>query len=528
MKLTEIKIEESKDIEFDNTTATHPIIKDNDIDYFEEIAFHPSLDIKNDTLVLGFRVKPEVDRETTLFVSVTIDKKVTVKTMSHPSFEVNGKKYAIDLKKRKLAILSHKWNRKDFNEFVEKLTVDDYRKLIEPNAVFVKVRNALKQHMDLHEADITLMSVWAIGTYFFPIFSAFPYLHIKAPKGSGKTQGLSFLQQTCFNAVKARASLPALRDTVDALRGTYLIDQADALYRPNMDEIRDILTDSYKRSGGNTRKMSQDKGKNWNVEEFQAYSPKAFASIKDMPEDLRDRCVVISPLRSRKVFRPLDEEDAMWKDIRADEYKLLLSCFKDVATEYEVKKVNHQYNDPKSVLTGRRLELWLLFEVMLSFLGVSEADQGAAKDRFLSRYPFAEYETTELELAVIEAVKKCLDGKDEAVLKPKNIATTVDDVDLFDQESFGGKQMSEKQRAAKVGRIIKKFNLSSEKLARSNEGERYRFKKAEVEGVYQAYFISNISGEHTPSYTPKDKPDSLASLADDGVHDTTPVQDEHT
>ena len=129
------------------------------------------------------------------------------------------------------------------------------------------------------------------GTYFSPIFSAFPYIHIKAPKGSGKSQCLSFLNQTAFNAVKARASLPALRDTVDSLRGTYLMDQADSLHRNNMEDFLDVLTDSYKKAGGSVRKMVQTKN-NWNLEEFEAYGPKAFASINQLPEDLRDRCIV--------------------------------------------------------------------------------------------------------------------------------------------------------------------------------------------------------------------------------------------
>jgi hypothetical protein len=42
----------------------------NNIDYFENIAFHPSLDIKDGILVLGFRTKPQIDKEENIFLAV--------------------------------------------------------------------------------------------------------------------------------------------------------------------------------------------------------------------------------------------------------------------------------------------------------------------------------------------------------------------------------------------------------------------------------------------------------------------------
>jgi len=508
------------DIKFDEKTAYRAIqtTKEESIDYFDEIAFHPSLDIKNNILILGFRIMTKDRAEIPLFVAV---ENGTIQITNNSSFEVNGNRYSIDLKKRKLEKLCHKWSMKELNTFVGQFEVNGCRNIIKPHEVFIKVKNALEQHVDLLDADATLMTVWAIGTYFFPIFSAFPYLHIKAPKGSGKTQVLSFLQQVCFNAVKARATYPALRDTIDSLRGTFLIDQADILGNPNMSDMKDILTDSYKQSGGETRKMVGD-SKNSSVEEFQAYSPKAFASIKEMPEDLRDRCVIVSLLRSLKVFNQLDGDDAIWKEIRSDEYKLIMAYFKDVITLYEERKIHYKYNSKSTILVGRRLELWLLFDVMLIFLGVLDMEQGEVKKQFLSNYQFAEYEASDLELAVVEVIRNKLQDIENVVLKPKDIAMSVN-IELFNQESFGDKLISEKQRSARIGRIIKKFNLSSEKLPRSNEGERYRFKKSDVENIYIAYFVGITDIEHTPPCTSENEPDSLNNFVNADVHDPSLV-----
>jgi hypothetical protein len=279
------------------------------IDKNENKTFHPSVDIKDNVLVLGFRIKKEGDKETDLFIVKTTD---TFQTIEDPYFEYGGQTYSIDKKKRLLSKLSQKWGADSLNTFVE-LSRDPLYKTIKPHEVYEKIKEKLKRHVELeNEADYILLSAWIIGTYFFPSFGAYPYIHIKAPKGSGKSQCLNFLSQTAFNAVKARASLPALRDTVDALRGTYLMDQADALHRPHMEDFLDVLTDSYKREGGGVRKMVQTKNE-WKLEEFDAYSPKGFASINQLPEDLRDRCIVVPLIRSGKNYAPVDSEDIFGK-----------------------------------------------------------------------------------------------------------------------------------------------------------------------------------------------------------------------
>lgn len=465
--------------------------QNNETDFYEETNFHPSLEIKNDILVLGFRIKPEVDKDGSgLYVIATASSAYTI---TSNSFSINDKTYYIDTKKRTLVKLAHKWGRKELDAFLK--TFLSGQKVQTPLEIFENLKGLLKQHLDIDEADAILMCTWAVGTYFFPLFSAYPYLHIKAPKGSGKTQCLSFLNQVCFNATKARASLPALRDTVDSLRGTYLMDQADALHRNNMEDLLDILTDSYKRGGGDIRKMVADKGKNWNLEEFQAYSPKAFASINPLPEDLRDRCFVISLVRSKKIFRSLDEESLVWKEMRGSLYKLLIGNFMFAVGTYEMKKSEYK-QQASPTLFGRQLELWMLFDVMFSVLGIPEDSQRAAKERFLSQYNFTEYQVSDLERAIVEAIQQLLGEKDEKVLSPSEISELVDDF-LFED------CITTKQQAVQTGKIINKFNLSSEKLPRSNQTARYRFKRERVDAVYKAYFFVANESDPTPVYTPE-------------------------
>jgi hypothetical protein len=462
------------------------------IDKNEEKTFHPSLDIKDGILVFGFRIKNENNKESDIFITVNNG---AISFIEGLEFTFNEEIFSIDKKKRLLSKLSQKWSVDLLNKYFGLLEESLDGQIIE-TSIFNKIKDNLKKYIELEQgADYNILTAWIIGTYFFPIFSAYPYIHIKAPKGSGKSQCLNFLNQTAFNAVKARASLPALRDTVDSLRGTYLMDQADALHRNNMEDFLDILTDSYKRGGGSIRKMIANKN-NWNLEEFEAYSPKAFASIRELPEDLRDRCIVIPLIRSSKNHPQINEEDNIWKEIRNDLYILLIKQFTIFELTYKTKEAEYKENNE---IFGRPLELWLPIETIMRSITNNEDEIVLSKKRFLSRYEFASYQTSEIEVAIIDTIKNLMEDKPEIILRPKEIAIKID-TELFDEDdkfNFA----SQKQKSTTVGRAINKFNLATQKLGRDSQGERYLFTKEHLEKIYQGYFTQEKEELDTPTYT---------------------------
>lgn len=448
---------------------------DNQIEGFEGVLLHPSLDIKEGVLALGFRYMDKDGKEKDAFLLV----EDTIRLTAESFVQLGEQKYHFEKRNRKLARLEERWGLKALNQFVE-----DYSRgktVVEPTPqeLFENIRNLAKKYVELEkEVDYSLVAVWSIGTYFFPVFSAYPFLLPKGPKGSGKTQFLNFLEQICFNAVKARPSVAAFGDTVDALRGTYLIDQADSLGRKGNDELLDIIADSYKRRGGKRRVMGPEKNKR-EVLELETYSPKALAATRELPEDLRDRFLTIPLIRSSKNFPDPDNEDEDWRGMRGENYKFLINNYKTVSSIYSVLKV--QYRKSPEV-HGRTLELWLPLETMLQVLGVDEEEKKKAKQRFLLQYQFTEYEPSELEEAVVKAVIELFQENEvQVVLSPKVISEQVN-FDVFSASD------SPKQRAARVGWVIRKFNISSEKKPRTKDGVCYLFEKAKVEGIYTRYF----------------------------------------
>ena len=464
--------------------------EDKNKELYEDQTFHPSIDFKDGIFLLGFRVKT-LKKEKNVFL-IALPKKFQL-IENADSFETDGKKYYLDLNSRVLGKVSRAWSYDELKNLFSNSNSDLYN--VNSLKIFNKILDCLKEHVEFeNEADYILSTAWIIGTYLFPIFSSYPYLHIKAPKGSGKSETLKFLKLTTFNAVKARASLPAFRDTADSLRGTFLIDQADALHRRYMEEMLDILTDSYKKGGGDTRIKDKGKDGRWTLMEFQTYCPKGFASIHPLPEDLRDRCIVIPLTKSDRNLKYLDEEEKIWKEIRSDLYKLAISDFNSFYVNYEIKKIEYRNNN--SVI-GRKLELWLPLEVILQGVGVSTEKKTEAKERLLSQYNISEFQASELEIAVIENVHEEVKPVGEIILSPKHIAENLDS-NLF--EDFP----SLKQKSAEVGKIINKFNLQTKKLSRDRSGERYLFHLEKVVKVANSYLgldTEQRDTSHTQIYT---------------------------
>ena len=485
---------------------------------------HPSLDVKNGVLILGFRCRATADKEKDIFI---VARDGNIEVLNGTEFEHGGIHYFVEIRKRKLARLEEQWGLAELNNFLEAQANIANSPFPNPKELFDEILAALKRFMELEkDIDYVLVAAWLIGTYFYPLFPAYPFLNPKGPKRSGKSQLLTVLQQLSFNAIKARPSLAALSDTVDALHGTCLIDQADSLGRKGGEDMLDILTDSYKRSGGKRRIVEFDKNKGRKVVEYETYGPKAFASIRELPEDLRDRCLIIPIVRSKKNFLDPDNGGARWKALRGKLYRLVIDQYGNADANYTALRIGYEKSGD---MIGRELELWLPLETILECVGHRDL-VAEAKARFLSWYSFAEYEPSELEEAVIRILREQFDTEnaDEITVSPKDVAERIDP-DCFRSND------TPNQRAVKVGWAIKKFNLASQK-ARVGKGQSYRFQKEKVEIAYWNYFSESDPTQPTSTSESSVLPpldDVQGSSAGDGecttdLHGAEPAPETYT
>lgn len=141
----------------------------------------------------------------------------------------------------------------------------------------------------------TIASLWAIGTYLWPYFDAFPYLVITSDtKRSGKTRCAELMSFVCANpynmaGMTAATMYRIIRDE----KPTVFVDEAETLSSEAASMMRAVLNVGYRR--GQTIPRTGEGGK---VEQWPAYCPKAFILIGDVYDTLRDRSIILRMRRA--------------------------------------------------------------------------------------------------------------------------------------------------------------------------------------------------------------------------------------
>ncbi|MDQ1282133.1 MAG: hypothetical protein QG630_484 [Patescibacteria group bacterium] len=452
---------------------------------------HPALDIKDNILVIGFnkRTFNQEDKKMQkenhyLVVEQSSDKSLKTHIIKENTFTSNtGQNYAFDSnsegKQRRLINIDDRWS----NELLEKLNNDIKYKNINPNNVgkFNKIENQLRAYVFLErDEDYKLVTSWIMMTYLFPIFPALPYLHFKAPKSSGKSTALTFIKLLAFNANKSNASIPAMRDIIDNTRGTFIIDQADNKLGSKADNVmKDILTDAYKASSGKVSKQVVI-NKDYQPVEFDAYSPKALGSHRDLHPDLSDRCIQIPMFKSPINVMYLDEDKPIWLEIRDDLYRFLVNNFSKAKETYNDLVMKYQED---KTLVGRPLELWLPLEVVMRFCNLDDACIESTKSRFIDQFSSVEYFISETEREVIEIILNKFDIDDiSIVITNKEIAEQMP----FSEDKEDADYMTSKNVAIYIGHIIKRLNIAT-KIDHQRDGKHYLVFKDRVLMIAKGY-----------------------------------------
>lgn len=449
---------------------------------------HPALDVVDGILFLGFSersydfvLKKWENKNHHIVVEIDGTGNPIIKIINETQIEINNILYVFEPdsvgKQRRLAKVSDRWSEELMRKVKWECTVDK-------TGLFHNLRSQIQAYLKLEkDEDYTIYIAWIIATYFFPIFNAFPYVHLKGMKNSGKSTGLNLLKLLAFNACKEIATFPAMRDKIDGQRATFLVDQADKKLGTNADgDILDSNIDSYKKSSSKITKNVQV-GKGWMDVDFDGYSPKGFASRKDLHFDLRDRLILFTLNKASTSLMELDDSSPVWLELRNELYKLLISNFVNVKNlQIEIKA---KYKDNNEII-GRQLELWLPIETVLQLFSIDETLIDKCKKVFKLKHKHTEDTLSNLEWTILEFVKSKLDYQEYTWLELKDIASSIDFGE--DSETEIGKEKTPNQKAQHCGNIIKLLNLSSDKGRVGGRGNtQYRFEKQKVLEAYNAY-----------------------------------------
>ena len=371
------------------------------------------------------------------------------------------RKIIFDERERLLVRHQDRWHKDRIQAFIDNPT--------SPKGLYKEIKEVLCKYLELlKEETYGLLAAWIIATYFYQIFYSMPFLFIYGKKGCGKSRLLTILERLCFNAMKIKGiSIASLADSIDGVRGTFLNDQAESLSNDKNIEILGLLTDSYTKGGG-TRRIVNISNKKRSVMDFETFSPKAFASIKEIDSDLRDRCIEITMLRATKDFPEPEAFLPVWSDIRDKLYRLLLTRWKDAREIYQTtgEGVSHRVR-----------ELWRPIETILKLENVSEVEIWNIKDVFLESMQITQAELSDHEYELFTVLLSMLEEKKKDIFTVEQIA----------QKLTREEGIKEKSIHTWTGRMLRQFSLYDYPCGRSGNRRQYFFSYDHVKDVFGRY-----------------------------------------
>ncbi|MBE2266672.1 MAG: hypothetical protein IAE80_00470, partial [Anaerolinea sp.] len=250
---------------------------------------------------------------------------------------------------------------------------------VEPGRVFKTVHDLFTQYVDFRsEVESAILTLWAIGTYFYTMFPAYPYMALNGPKNSGKSTVMRVMQPLAFNMVSTSDPTgPSMFRLIHYTSCTVGIDEAERYHNPKdpgMQQIRQLLNSGYKQGMPAIRLIGED----MKPQAFDVYSPKILAAIAGLEDILASRCIAI-PMRRTDKKMPSFPPDFDGASIRHQLYTLALTAFPYIYTNYFERPALHTLHNRSSELWSPLVALAAFFEEHGNVSGLLQAIATAAE-----------------------------------------------------------------------------------------------------------------------------------------------------
>ncbi len=376
----------------------------------------------------------------------------------------------------------------DGSEFLMRWRYSDMRRYldgfaIQPGEVFTAIHDLFKTYVDFRsEIESRLLTLWAIGTYFYTMFPAYPYLALNGPKNSGKSTVMRVLQPLAFNMITTSDPTgPSMFRLIHQTSCTVGIDEAERYHNPKdpgMQQIRQLLNSGYKQGMPAIRVTGDD----LKPQAFDVYSPKILAAIIGMEDILASRCIAI-PMRRTTRKMPSFPPDFDGAALRHQLYTLALTHFQAVYRNYFERPELHKLHNRSGELWSPLVALAALFEEQGGIGGLLQAiSEAASWDEQISEGKAL----SDREEAVLQALEILTRGQSEVVwIKSAELREGVAKLLGQPVEKLGDAQW--------IGHILKRLHLLDDtRRKRRMDGVIYAVQPAEVIDMMRRYDVVAI------------------------------------
>jgi len=389
---------------------------------------------------------------------------------------LNGKEVALRVIPEGSEFLM-RWRYADIQRFLN-------GEIASPGQVYKTVHDLFTKYVDFRsDVESAILTLWTIGTYFYTMFPAYPYLALNGPKNSGKSTVMRVLQPLAFNMVTTSDPTgPSMFRLIHYTSCTVGIDEAERYHNPKdpgMQQIRQLLNSGYKQGMPAIRLIGED----MKPQAFDVYSPKILAAIAGLEDILASRCIAI-PMRRTDKQMPCFPPDFDGAALRHMLYTLALHYFQPIYTNYFDRPELHTLHNRSGELWSPLVALAAFFEeqghtqgLLDTIVSAAQTDEQLSEGKALS----------DREEAVLQALELLTHGEEQIVwLKAAALREQVAKLLGQPVEKLGDAQW--------IGHNIKRLHLLDERgRKRSTEGMAYAIQPADVLDMMRRYEVQKIT-----------------------------------
>lgn len=193
-----------------------------------------------------------------------------------------------------------------------------------------EIQNLIHRYVDLSPTFEKIATHYVILTWLHDAFNELPYLRLRGDFGSGKTRALLTIGSLCYKAFFASgaSTVSPIFHTLNAFRGTLILDEADFRFSDEKAEIVKILNNGNVRGMPILRTM-MNRQREFNPQAFQVFGPKIVATRSSYDDKgLESRFITeeMGPHELRPDI-PINLPETMKEEARELRNKLLLYRF---------------------------------------------------------------------------------------------------------------------------------------------------------------------------------------------------------
>jgi len=168
-----------------------------------------------------------------------------------------------------------------------------YEEYVSREELVKEIQAFIHDYVDVSESFEIVSAYYVLMTWVSDKFQDVPYLRVRGNPGCGKSTFLKVIAEVCYKAtvMNTDPSESTLYRTMDKIRGTLFVDEADFYRSSKTSGMVKILNNGVSQGGTVSRSRATKEG-SYETEYFQVFGPKVLANRSVFQDDaLESRCI---------------------------------------------------------------------------------------------------------------------------------------------------------------------------------------------------------------------------------------------